>query len=48
MNIQAKEKSKDQISSMYQQVFDQLITEVHKDLTENGKALFYIFIIREI
>ena len=26
---------------MYQQVFDQLITEFHKDLTENGKA-FYI------
>ena len=40
-NIQAKEKSKDQISSMYQQAFDQLPTEIHKDLTENGKA-FYI------
>ena len=26
---------------MYQQAFDQLITEIHKDLTENGKA-FYI------
>ena len=26
---------------MYQQTFDQLITEIHKDLTENGKA-FYI------
>ena len=36
-----KEKGKDQISSMYQQAFDQLITEIHKDLTENGKA-FYI------
>ena len=23
---------------MYQQAFDQLITEIHKDLTENGKA----------
>ena len=36
-----KEKSKDQISSMYQQAFDQLITEIHKDLNENGKV-FYI------
>ena len=26
---------------MYQQAFDQLITEIHEDLTENGKA-FYI------
>ena len=26
---------------MYQQAFDQRITEIHKDLTENGKA-FYI------
>ena len=40
-NIQAKEKSKDQTSSMYQEAFDQLITEIHKDLTENGKT-FYI------
>ena len=39
-NIQAKEKSKDRISSMYQQAFDQLITEIHKDLTENGKAFY--------
>ena len=23
---------------MYQQAFDELITEIHKDLTENGKA----------
>ena len=23
---------------MYQQAFDQLFTEIHKDLTENGKA----------
>ena len=36
-----KRESKDQISSMYQQAFDQLITEIQKDLTENGKA-FYI------
>ena len=26
---------------MYQQTFDQHITEIHKDLTENGKA-FYV------
>ena len=26
---------------MYQQAFDQFITEIHKDLTENRKA-FYI------
>ena len=35
--LQAKEKSKDQISWMYKQVFDQLITEIHR----NGKT-FYI------
>ena len=40
MNIQAKDKSKDQISSMYQQSFNQIITEIHKDLTENGKAIY--------
>ena len=40
-NVQAKENSKDDISSMYQQALDQLVTEIHKDLTENGKA-FYI------
>ena len=39
-NIQANKKSKDQISSVYQQAFDQLITEIHKDLTENGKAFY--------
>ena len=30
---------------MYQQAFDQLITEIHKDLTENEKA--YIFSLSE-
>ena len=40
-NIQVKKERKDQISLMYQQAFDQLITEIHEDLTENGKA-FYI------
>ena len=32
---------------MYQQAFDQLITEIHKDLTESGKA-FYISSLLEI
>ena len=45
-NIQAKERSKEQISSIYQQAFDQLITEIHKHLTENGKA-FYISSLSE-
>ena len=48
MNIQAKEKSKEQISSMYQLAFDQLITEIHKDLTENGKAFYVSSLLKKI
>ena len=45
-----KQKIKYQISSMYiyQQAFDQHITDIHKDLTEEWKSFLHIFIIREI